>query len=595
MLCKNFIKQLIVIIHVFLFILFASNTLFATGPLAMDPCFAKKKMQAYKVPGDTVIFNVNGHDFRMKDECIPFSATLNWDTVYRTDAHNYYKLKLKQIMPGELWFKKDKKEFTFIASPTVYKGLEKISFLNTKGQLCKDGCKKRIRFGSAVVDPQRGQSYGTLEYGYPKKTVDPDLVGTFFRATVVGFKMVSGKDHWKPERPDINNFDISKFSYKDIIKAASKKGHVTETIRFDGNNDVENNPSHHKGSLKVTLNFGATCPSELKIKNPKMNEKYLFSETDPGELVIEAELDNPAGLSDEYFGNVEWEVPKKIGSVVKMSPSDGQGRKIKIKYEGLPYNNSDFGKTTIKASCGSTSASVDVKLFFPRGAINNPMGTVPNWYYYWQQTKAGWNTIPNVNIKYCGNVGRCAKNPKFMGYYDQIKRKIKHVNPDDSSQVYFQEIVTGPKHICICNFKKSNFKVLGMINPGIDYEGIDLFGNIVKHELTHKEHMKTWWEGPYGYYPLDGWVDLNGNDKSENNEWIDEDKDGMPDHLEDKQYPGTSYTFKSDKKQTYPQADGKKLTDEHTLTYYTAEQWRPGSAIKEDWAYPGSNWLKGEK
>ncbi|MHB1193206.1 MAG: hypothetical protein ACYC6F_09185 [Longimicrobiales bacterium] len=111
----------------------------------------------------------------------------------------------------------------------------------------------------------------------------------------------------------------------------------------------------------------------------------------------------------------------------------------------------------------------------------------------------------------------------------------------------------------------TNFYMEGIVDPSLNWEGIDAFAVITLHELTHRRHWAEWWNPTVGY-PKKGCYDANNNRQRDPSEpWLDGDKN----------------TFN---------APGEDMHDEHHHTYSVGDKWAKGSADRVDWAKPGKQW-----
>ena len=154
------------------------------------------------------------------------------------------------------------------------------------------------------------------------------------------------------------------------------------------------------------------------------------------------------------------------------SPSPAKGAGPTFTYTKLPSTN-DFGDKTLtlthpKATSPDTET---VQIFFTKTATNNPGGSNPNWYYYWNQTGASSGTHAYVN------------SSAEYGYYD-----------------------FGDNHFHICNLAAGT-------NDTTGHNGIDCFAETCLHENQHKTDYFAWW--PNGYNPAQ-----------------DLDNDWVPDNIE---------------------------------------------------------------
>jgi len=114
----------------------------------------------------------------------------------------------------------------------------------------------------------------------------------------------------------------------------------------------------------------------------------------------------------------------------------------------LPQNNSDFGEktasfTVFKPTGGILFEPKEVKyeVFFPRGASNNPGGSVPNWYYYWSQVYSA----TDMHYVAAANFGRvlAMTNWSYTVAQDKDRIEIGSGHPAAGSQYTVGEYFSG--------------------------------------------------------------------------------------------------------------------------------------------------------
>jgi hypothetical protein len=290
------------------------------------------------------------------------------------------------------------------------------------------------------------------------------------------------------------------------------------------------------------------------------NDKFVFNDQKPG--VLEMEFRAKVSPS-EYEGDVIWEVPKIEGSTMTMQPASGKGPTLKVRYEGLPSDNSQFGPKTVQAlvNVGGCKAydSKEVKVFYNRDAKNNPGGDYPNWFYYWKQTPAGKPKNQIINIKYGGTTVQNCTQANCPAFYQT----------GDHATIYVCDLAKlGPTFA-------TTFPLLYLTPPY--YKGlttttqIDTFAVAVRHEFEH-------WIVEHNY--------RGGKTPAEFEPW-DKDNDGLPDAMEHK------WGFDKTKRQTFLANHNvvKNVEeDEEWLAYMSMREIVPGSLDKHDWARPGKQW-----
>jgi hypothetical protein len=130
------------------------------------------------------------------------------------------------------------------------------------------------------------------------------------------------------------------------------------------------------------------------------NER-AFSASSSGVLTVECEATPNPDTTEirDYLNNnrVKWTVQAIGGSALSWNFSwpgenaKGEGLSCTATFTGLPTSNSDFGLKQVKMELLLDGTTVDltdttnIEVFYPKTATNNPDGTVPNWFYYWQE------------------------------------------------------------------------------------------------------------------------------------------------------------------------------------------------------------------
>jgi hypothetical protein len=332
--------------------------------------------------------------------------------------------------------------------------------------------------------------------------------------------------------------------------------------------------------LKVKEKPNEECKNmksvKLEIVSPQDKSRHVFGDEFllseySNKLILELEAKT---VPERYADSVEWTIPEIEGSNRTFVPASTsltpKGRKLAVVYKGLPEDNNEFGRKTVKATLKVDSCRLEetreVQFFYPRDENNNPEGKYPNWFYYWKQTPAARPFGQNVRIEY-----QCAGIPPGKCKCDQ-RGVIGQYNP------YY----SGYKTINICNLKTNTWDsdTFWVQLPSVKrskpstlseqhflaYTYIDTFAVDVMHEFTHFNNFHTFWP--------DGWKEDQ-----------DRDQDDIPDRLE------PEMGFDPKKKQTYWQ--GFDLNgDEEFLTLESTFDYQTGTFDEYDWAKPGKNWPK---
>ncbi len=315
---------------------------------------------------------------------------------------------------------------------------------------------------------------------------------------------------------------------------------------------------------------------ELMIVSPEDKSRHVFSDEyllseHSNKLTLELEAKT---VPERYADSVEWTIPEIEASNRTITPastsSTPKGRKFTVVYKGLPEDNNEFGRKTVKATLKVNSCKIEkareVRFFYPRDEKNNPEGKYPNWFYYWRQTPAARPFGQNVRIEY-----QCEGIPS---------EECKCVHRGVIGQ--YNPYYSGYKTINICNLKTNTwdpdtfYVKLPAVKRSIpstlsgrtffSYTYIDTFAVDVMHEFTHFNNFHTFWP--------QGWKE---------NE--DKDEDDIPDRLE------KGMAFRPDMKQTYWR-EVDLNGDEELLTLEATYDYQVGTYDEYDWAKPGKNWPK---
>jgi len=315
---------------------------------------------------------------------------------------------------------------------------------------------------------------------------------------------------------------------------------------------------------------------ELMIVSPEDKSRHVFSDEyllseHSNKLTLELEART---VPERYADSVEWTIPEIEGSNRTITPastsSTPKGRKFTVVYKGLPEDNNEFGRKTVKATLKMDSCRIEktreVRFFYPRDEKNNPEGKYPNWFYYWKQTPAARPFGQNVRIAYqCegipGDKCQCVHrgvigqyNPYYSGYktINICNLKVNTWDPD----TFYVELPAIKRSIPSTLSGRSYLK----------YTYIDTFAVDVMHEFTHFNNFHTFWP--------QGWKESE-----------DRDKDDIPDRLEE------GMRFRPDMKQTYWR-ETDLGGDEELLTLEATHNYQAGTYDEYDWAKPGKNWPK---
>jgi hypothetical protein len=139
----------------------------------------------------------------------------------------------------------------------------------------------------------------------------------------------------------------------------------------------------------------------------------------------------------------------------------------KVKFTGLPQNNSDFGKKKARVMLnGSKTIEKEFEVFFPRDTKNHPgvgSGTTPNWFYYWGQVMGG-----SHDLQY-GGPGSGSTVAEVLAI-----TAWNYTSGQDKDRMIIYDGVTG------------KFRAYGV---GEEFSGIDQFFGTVIHEAKHVDQV----------------------------------------------------------------------------------------------------------
>jgi len=601
----------------------APMTAHAQPSFKRDPCFESHLYNQPGVPDTMPIGMMSGHPFRKGDGCVPFDLVATWEERYEED-HDRYTVRYRQRIPGALWYRKDKNDFVLHANEVIYNGVADVRGFTGQGRTCVDEddgvCEEYATFSGGQIQPvsnPMGGYQGVFFYGPATEITDPQFdtderdIPAQFMFNAVSKVFDDGEHRWRPGSAELNNGALATFDYKEFVLAAVEKRPLTKTVTWDLDEDPEEAPTYTSGKVTLHFIFDPPCPENLVVRADK--ENYVFNEDSPGEVTVNAEVIDTGNFPTPYLEHVEWDIPRMAGTNVQVEHPGGKKHKVQITYKGLPKKNDSLGVQELKASvylgskCGDVKGQRDVKLFFPRDAKNNPKKTVPNWFYYWQQTKAGHGTTLGGDVRFGGDEPRCTNNKWWMGTFPLDRKNF-------GTTAKPAWVLLGRAYVFLCDFAKAKviFPKDGAGRPNDDFyiesrlpfnedswSGIDTFGLVMLHELTHRKHWREWWNKggtyPNGIYPEGGYYDLDGDGERDANETLlDSDGDYVPDTEEPKFKEHPYYLTLTVGQPKSLNVAGADMNDEHIITYASSEDpgtgWKIGAANAEDWAKPGKQW-----
>ena len=427
----------------------------------------------------------------------------------------------------------------------------------------------RYEIGRGERYPQsyaRVVSASTAENGQVKVTADAPAVTFFGNDGKTNLKMGCFNATWM----------LSRSEFEKLLT----QGEIS--LRQDIGRPMGPSPGCRPGSTMTLYLKLVKEPAECKdmrsvklmIVRPEDNSRHVFSDEHllsehSNKLTLELEVRT---VPERYADSVEWTIPEIEGSHRTIIPastlSTPKGRKLTVVYKGLPENNNEFGRKTVKVTLKVDSCTMEeareVQFFYPKDEKNNPGGKYPNWYYYWKQTPAARPFGQNVSIKYhCEDIpiNKCkCVNGGVVGQYNPYYSNYKTINvcnlkTNTADPDTFLIKLPAVKQSVLSTLSERNF---------LSYTYIDTFAVALMHEFTHFNNFHTFWP--------DGWKESE-----------DRDEDDIPDRLE------AGMGFEPVVKQTYWR-DFELTDDEEFLTLEATYDYQVGTYDKYDWAKPGKNW-----
>jgi hypothetical protein len=243
----------------------------------------------------------------------------------------------------------------------------------------------------------------------------------------------------------------------------------------------------------------------------------------------------------------------------------GRGRVVFLKLVGLPRENSAFGAKTIVMEVPDLGIreTTRVKIFFPRDATNNPGGTDPNWFYYWNQTPAGNPHALIDSTLQGGNVGATPAMTQWVNGGWSNKQAI-HVQLQLPQHVGFRPYFAGES-----------------------YSNIALFALTLKHEGRHvwqigvcdaqvpERRARGGWSFNVDSFDTDHWNHMNPQGQD-----LDHDRDDWPDAQLSQLTVGGAWRNQSGGSVGHIEEDACNF----------AASLHPTSYNEHDWASPGSQY-----
>ena len=317
-----------------------------------------------------------------------------------------------------------------------------------------------------------------------------------------------------------------------------------------------------------------TKPSEASQFN-----EIAFDKATPGQLTFACKAADSGGDNNKLW----WWCEHNLGSQSQqhwepplddISDTFGKSAEPVATWSGLPATNSGFGQWTVHLTYQEQPGysevidedSTKIEVFYKVAEANHPppgQGTIPNWFFYWQQTGAG-----DPKARYDNNINEVGLT-RWGGVYlpwrgDFIITKCPGQWYEDC--FYVSELAQGT--------------TMGGIGPAGNGPtapaGIDSFMITCRHERKHYDDFTA------GYYKVDSDEDGIAN------EIEDADGDGVlgPGETDPyvrntfaAQFPGGRVT-----KDCEYRAYSHELTVGNTIGTFDSQDWSAGPA--------GRNWRK---
>jgi len=350
------------------------------------------------------------------------------------------------------------------------------------------------------------------------------------------------------------------------IAGTKDTGPITLTIRYR-----RNGVTQESAPFKVEF-----CAIE-RIELEDGNQRDIGFDLE-GRLTVQAKARAWRG-GREISSELEWEIGK-MGAPTSLSaePADRMGTRVTFTFTGMPRLNSDFGEKALSVKATGTCScrqETIIRTFYPDVDSNHPDDATPNWFYYWRQTAAVPAEARGL-LEYQQSVSDVNVSGTAIARYDQRTQKILIGNAAFSRGA--------------CRHEVDDSRV----PTGRHAEGIDCFGETVRHELQHRADAIAWWgsaAGPYGVNLLEWFLTDWDHDQVPNTveEGLAECRPGawttppidlarlltMPDDLVER---GKKTWF------TCRQRPFDDVTDAEINAYRRGWTWPIGSANREDWS-----------
>jgi hypothetical protein len=343
-----------------------------------------------------------------------------------------------------------------------------------------------------------------------------------------------------------------------VLKGDPKQTNgVKVTAVFRNGNQVIKSPPHEVSFLLMEPLIQAQSPHRIGPAD------YLFDEGTPGKLEIPFEKKGAWKNGQPADDEVKWDISNNGSGKLKLQKT---GNTVKFVADSLFESNTEFGERTVTAAleeqdCRCDADETTVRLFYIAEAKNNPnkFSPMPNWAFYWSQTKAGERLGTGERVRF--------------KYVDRIPPPLRGMGPSTVEAGRYE-----PLNDTLYVSPLARDTCCGPAGGGAQNEGIDCFGVTVNHESRHREQITDWWGVNMSRYPC--FADPNCPQ--------DKDNDGVPDNVE----VAAGCQVKSTLGLPSPTCPRMaphcgKMTDLEMDAYEHGWRWPTGTADKEDWGCPG--------
>jgi len=376
---------------------------------------------------------------------------------------------------------------------------------------------------------------------------------------------------------------------------ATKKGGTFETFRVEGGEVVSN-----KGGAQPILELVADARKArkarvtavyvlegerfesppldvefLRVEKPELGKgEHHFWENDyvykRKSLAFDAST--RGWTNGEEAKGVEWLVRpgRPVFNLEDKSEPGSSGGKLVVEVwrDELPEGNADFGARSLHArasagECSCDSDPAEFRTFFYPFDKDNPGGELPNWAYYWRQTRAA---VPGLDF-----TAIAVLPPPFTkggGLMGALCREDFFPADDPAAAQARYELLDGNLYMKE-DFMRRDCAPRAPGERGSQW--IDCFAELLRHEGHHKMQLTSWWGPKLANYRC-------GQDT---------DGDLVPDDVEDAT-PGCNPKIPASCPGR-PSWLGTVLPDIEYEAYRVGWSWTRGSADSEDWSVLGRN------